>query len=136
MADFAQFRTVGGSTQSEPTDAPITLETGTPSTNREFFFDLPDLDVTREAVLMFKVSGHDGSRLVMSNIPNGTTENQVINFVLDSTFTRPRSWHEIVQGNQFAPPPAVNKFVVEIATTPGAKVTFSDLVLLYHAHTP
>ena len=134
MADFARFRAVTGSTGSSLTDMPFTLESGG-SDGAGFSIDLPGLDSSRAAILMFKVSGKDGSHLMMDNDPNPGTQSRVIDFVLDATFTKPRSWHEIVQGYQFSA--SDNKFLVHVAATPpGAKVTFSDVVLLYHAHTP
>jgi hypothetical protein len=99
-----------------------------------FHVDLPDLDSTRGAVLMFKVSGNVGSHLRMVNHPAAGSTETVIDFKLDDTFTKPRSWHEIVQGSQFS---EANKLMISVAASPaGQKVIVSDVVLLYHAHTP
>lgn len=138
MADFAQFRAITG-IQGPPgvfwTDDPVDLRTGTPFTDVGFIVDLPDLDSNRPLILMFKVSGKANSRLQMGNDPTATTAFTLIDFVLDDTFTKPRSWHEIIPGNQFSK--TNNKFSMNLAGNPagGQRVIVSDVVFLYHAHT-
>jgi hypothetical protein len=132
MADFAQFRAI------TETDEPVTLESGTPTTEAGFVIDLLALDRTRTVIVMFKVSGKAGSRLFMTNdITPAGPEHTLIDFVLDSTFTKPRSWHEIVPGNQFSATTS-NKFLITLGNNPavGEKISVSDVVLLYHAKTP
>ena len=115
MADFARFRAVSGDSSQSQTDFPVTLESG-PNETKSFTIDLPNLDRTRAAVLMFKVNGIDGSHLKMVNHPTPTTSQTVIDFKSDDTFTKPRSWHEIVQGNQFSE--TSNKLAMITADTP------------------
>jgi hypothetical protein len=123
MPKFAQFIALRG------TDEAFTVTGG-----RLFTFDLPDLDLTdlpdsdlkRTVILMFKVSGPSGTRLQMTVNPAGGGPQ--IDFELDSTFTAPRSWHEIVQESVFQV--ANNHLIVE---SNSAKV--SDIVVLYHAKT-
>ena len=136
MADFARFRAITGLTSSSPTDQPVTIENGGSAQGKKFHVDLPGLDPTRAAILMFKVSGKAGTRLQIENNKPDGTGGRLIDFELDSTFTKPRSWHEIVQGSQLAA--TSNDLVISISDNPAPhdKVTISDVVLLYHAKTP
>ena len=127
MPEFAQFRAI---TQ---TDTPITLTEGTPTTEAGFIIKLPGLDPNQPVIVMFKVSGRAGSHLIMHNdIATSTTGGggTLIDFVLDSTFTKPRSWHEIAPGNQFSS--GENKFLVKLSdnSAAGEKINVSDIVLL------
>jgi hypothetical protein len=127
MPEFAQFVAIPG------TDTPITLAEGTPSTSRGFIIDLPGLDPNRTVILMFKVHGEAGARLIMDNSATPISGARLIDFVLDSTFTRPRSWHEIVPGKEFAN--SQNKLSISLSLVPGEGGTIhvSDIVILYHA---
>jgi hypothetical protein len=127
MPEFAQFIALTG------TDTPITLAQGTPSTRSGFIIDLPGLDPSRTVIVMFKVHGNAGSRLIMENSPTSTSVEVLIDFVLDSTFTKPRSWHEIVPGKAFSS--SQNKFSMSLSNLPAAGETIhvSDIVILYHA---
>ena len=118
MAEFAQFIAL------TETDAPADFG------GRLFTFDLRDLDPARTVIVQFKVSGPQNSQLQMSF--NHTQFS--IDFILDSTFTRPRSWHEIVEGSRFRS--AGNEVIVQGQGGDGGGVTVSDLVILYHAKTP
>jgi hypothetical protein len=127
MPGVAQFHTI------TETDQAKTLVVGDSSDG--YRFDLPDLDRTHPVVVMFKVSGTTNAVLIMTNEGGvtPTVPENFIHFELDSTFTKPRSWHEIVPGNRFAP--SSNKFSVELASSElGAKVVYSDIVLLYYTN--
>ena len=119
MPEFAQFIAI---TQL---DTAVTVDQG-----RVFTFDLPDLDAERTVVLMFKVSGGPDAGLKMALTSAGQAV--PVRFRLDPTFTKPRSWHEVVQKGLFK---AVdNRLVVE--PDGGADhAIVSDLVVLYHAKT-
>ena len=131
MPGAAQFHTI------TETDQAITLEfLGGSGIGNEYVFDLPDLDRTQPVVVMFKVSGTTNAVLAMTNkgAESPTVVETFIKFELDSTFTKPRSWHEIVPGDRFAD--SRNEFVVEIVfpSKLGAKVVYSDIVLLYYTN--
>ncbi len=120
MPEFAQFV------------APSEADTPFQASGRLFKFDLPDLDLQRTVILMFKVSGPHNARLQMAVNPSGGPP--PINFELDSTFTRPRSWHERVEGSLFQV--ADNHLIVEgDPGDGGAFATVSDIVVLYHRKT-
>lgn len=119
MPQFAQFAYITG-------PGGIT-DTAFKATGNLFVFDLPDLMPTREVILMFKVSGTSGSQVKMSL--TGPPSTIQVNFPLDSTFTEPRSWHEVAT-TQNAFRKVGNRLIVE----GGANI--SDLVILYHAETP
>jgi hypothetical protein len=86
------------------------------------------------------VHGEAGSRLIIDNLsaPIGPS-GRLIDFVLDSTFTRPRSWHEIVPGKAFQN--SQNKLLISLSSLPAegeiaspkGTIHVSDIVLLYHA---
>jgi hypothetical protein len=126
VAEFAQFVAIS------KTDDAVTLQDGGPP-SAQYTFDLADLDDDRTVIIMFKVSGDNGARLVMSNSAPPNLGDEVVDFTLDSTFTKPRSWHEIAQGKVFGG--SGNKFEVHRGFVPGPKVAFSDIVILYHAKT-
>jgi hypothetical protein len=120
MAEFAQFVSLRGSDTAFEAEGVL------------FTFDLHDLDERRTVILMFKVSGPPGTQLHISlNAAGG--EADVIDFELDSTFTRPRSWHEIVEGHRFQA--ADNHLIVGDEVTGSLRATVSDIVVLYHANT-
>jgi len=118
MPEFAQFVALRAS------DTPFE------ATGRLFTFDLPDFDRERTVILMFKVSGPGNTRLQM------TVNNRPfsIDFELDSSFTRPRSWHEIVDESNFQV--GENRLIVQGGAGQGASPIVSDIVVLYHAKTP
>jgi hypothetical protein len=122
MPEFAQFIALS--------DDYLTLTGGE---SWPFTFDLPDLDLKRTVILMFKVSGQSGVRLLMTR-RDPAASTTLIDFTLDSTFATPRSWHEIVPKNVFRV--TDNELVVDNPETPSVgKVTVSDIVVLYHAKT-
>jgi hypothetical protein len=105
-------------------------DTAFPASGRLFTFDLADLDDDRTVILMFRVSGPRNGRLQMAVNPEGGDFS--IDFELDSSFTRPRSWHEIVAGSIFQV--GDNHLIVQGVTGEGgAFPTVSDIVVLYHA---
>ena len=119
MPEFAQFITIYETDEATEMDHP-------------YHFFLPDLDLNRYVILMFKVSGPSGVQLKMTvNASPGPS----IDFILDSTFAKPRSWHEIVKKGIFRV--GDNHLLVEDGSSPPgvpfAKV--SDIVVLYHAKT-
>ena len=120
MPEFAQFV------------APGEADKAFQASGRLFKFDLPDLDLERTVILMFKVSGPRNARLQMAVNPSGGQS--PIDFELDSTFTSPRSWHERVEGSLFRV--ADNHLIVEGASGDGgAFAAVSDIVVLYHGKT-
>ena len=120
MPEFAQFV------------APAEADEAFEASGRLFEFDLPDLDLERTVILMFKVSGPRNARLQMAVNPGGG--DPPINFELDSTFTSPRSWHERVARGLFRV--ADNHLIVQGETGDGgAWAKVSDIVVLYHAKT-
>jgi hypothetical protein len=131
MPEFAQFLVI------RETDNAITLSPGGPIPSKGYLVDLPNLHRGGDVVVMCKVSGDSGARLSIST--TSTTSNTVggllVNFVLDSSFTKPRSWHETAPGSVFDT--STNKLEVSLGTNPapGLKVVFSDIVFLYHART-
>jgi hypothetical protein len=129
MPEFAQFIAL-----QQETDTPFRLGEGAAEAGRTFTFDLPNLDPKRTVILMFKVSGTDGARLKMTLNPDPGGADPTIHFELDTTFARPRSWHEIESGNRFKS--SDNHLVVE-GPLPGFGmfVVISDIVVLYHAKT-
>jgi hypothetical protein len=127
VAEFAQFVAVTrpGSGLTVAADS---------NHNQGFIFDLPGIDCTRTVVLMFRVSGNAGSRLIMTNMPVPQFVGpSLIDFVLDNTHTKPRSFHRIVDGENFNS--TGNKFEVSLSFAPAAneKIHVSDIVILYHA---
>jgi len=120
MPEFAQFI------------APSEADDAFQASGRLFKFDLPDLDLERTVVLMFKVSGPRNAQLRMAVNPSGGAPS--VEFELDSTFTAPRSWHERVEPGIFR---AVdNHLIVEgAAGDGGAFAAVSDIVVLYHGKT-
>jgi hypothetical protein len=133
MPEFAQFVAL-----QQKTDTAFRLGEGVSEAGRTFKFDLPDLDPKRTVILMFKVSGTDGAGLKMTLNPdlgpNPGSAGPTIDFELDTTFARPRSWHEIESGNRFKS--SDNHLIVE-GPIPGFGmfVAISDIVILYHAKT-
>jgi len=95
VAEFAQFVAVTrpGSGLTVAADS---------NHNQGFIFDLPGIDCTRTVVLMFRVSGNAGSRLIMTNMPVPQFVGpSLIDFVLDNTHTKAailspnRRWREL-----------------------------------------
>lgn len=117
MAEFAQFIAIIG------TDDAFTVD------GRTFTFDLAAVDTSRTVALMFKVAGTNGAELRMT-ITSAAAEGPSISFTLDSTFSRPRSWHEIIPGSLFQN--TGNRLRV---ASSGGSVTLSDILFLYHAKT-
>jgi hypothetical protein len=102
-------------------------DTAFKATGNLFVFDLPDLMPAREVTLMFKVSGKSGSQVKMSLV--GPVNSIQVNFPLDSTFTEPRSWHEVN-----STPNAFRELGNRLIIEGGANI--SDIVIIYHAETP
>jgi hypothetical protein len=99
---------------------------------------LSGLDQTRSVILMFKVSGTAGAHLAIDNVLASGGTSTLIDFVLDGTFSMPRSWHEFVNGQDFSSVGA-NSLTVSLPTNPpaaGKKVTVSDFVIFYHTISP
>jgi hypothetical protein len=122
MAEFAQFVAL-----------PNGIEPFPAMPGRGFTYDLADLNSQRTVILTFRVSGPNNARLQMTAVQPHNTPH-VIDFQLDSTFTKPRSWHHVLQGSLFHD--ANNELVVDgDAGDGGGFALVSDLVVWYHGKT-
>ena len=126
MPEFAQFVVVPGS------DSAFTLPDPQSGTDRHFRdIDVADLDPSRTAVVMFKVTPRGKVELRMRF--NAGNEH-FIDFDFDApapSSTIPRSWHEVLAGDDLKP--ADNELVVSVSGS--GSVVLSDIVVLYHART-
>jgi hypothetical protein len=99
-------------------------------------FGLPGLAPHGSVILMFKVSGIDGSRLDIANKTAHATHALVPNPIkLDTTFAQPRAWFEVIAHDKFAE--FGNNITMKLADpVDGKEVTVSDVVIFYVTPTP
>jgi hypothetical protein len=98
-------------------------------------FALPGLNTgdSTGVILMFMVSGENGSKLSMSNKKTATTTppQDLFDLLLDDTFTTPRARFQVLEANKFAATKNEITITLDHPKT-GQDITVSEVVIFYH----
>jgi hypothetical protein len=124
MATFASYHTFS--------TGPITLDEATGHRGDQLQFVLRDVDISKRAVLAFRVDPEPPITLRIGLNSDADVVRQPFNT------SAQRSWHEIVEENVLVP--GENQLFVSVEVNPDlqnrGKAVVSDLVLFYQATAP